>query len=370
MAFLFNRTKQRQPADIARLLKDLLVRLWESPITPKLEEDLSKQLCHMKVLVQGVQDVRPEDTEQLVTAILQEDLLFELAQSIRHLPFEARKDTQTIFSHIIRFRHPDSHPEQLSPVVAHIVEQRPEILVKLCHGYENTQSAMPCGSILRELLKVEAVAMLILYNDSTGDKPVPRLRDIRLGTKQSGNGLFWKFFHWINQGTFEVSADAFTTFRDILTRHKKIIPEYLAVNFDIFFPRFHKYLILSDSYVTKRQSIKLLGDILLDRSNYSVMTAYVASGEHLKLCMNLLKDDRRMVQYEGFHIFKVFVANPNKSVPVQRILINNRDRLLRFLPNFLADRKDDDQFTDEKSFLLRQIEMLPLQPIEPRPEYR
>jgi calcium binding protein 39 len=58
----------------------------------------------------------------------------------------------------------------------------------------------------------------------------------------------------------------------------------------------------------------------------------------------------------------VFVANPNKSMPVQRMLINNRDRLLRFLPGFLDDRTDDDQFNDEKSFLIRQIEMLPLQP--------
>ena len=35
------------------------------------------------------------------------------------------------------------------------------------------------------------------------------------------------------------------------------------------------------------------------------MTAYVDRGEHLKLCMNLLKDDRKMVKYEGFHVFKV-----------------------------------------------------------------
>jgi calcium binding protein 39 len=91
--------------------------------------------------------------------------------------------------------------------------------------------------------------------------------------------------------------------------------------------------------------------------------------------MNLLKDDRRMINYEGFHVFKVgrcgstmgmrcshvqvFVANPNKSAAVQRLLINNRERLLRFLPNFLSDRTDDDQFMDEKSFLIRQIELLP-----------
>jgi calcium binding protein 39 len=89
------------------------------------------------------------------------------------------------------------------------------------------------------------------------------------------------------------------------------------------------------------------------------MTQYVASGDNLKLTMNLLKDDRKMVQYEAFHVFKVFVANPNKSDEVRRILVKNRGRLLKFLPSFLDGRTDDDQFLDEKSFLVRQIEMLP-----------
>ena len=56
---------------------------------------------------------------------------------------------------------------------------------------------------------------------------------------------------------------------------------------------------------------------------------------------------------------KVFVANPNKSDAVKKILTQNKDRLLRFLPGFLEDRQDDDQFLDEKSFLVRQISLLP-----------
>lgn len=148
--------------------------------------------------------------------------------------------------------------------------------------------------------------------------------------------------------------------QDILTKHKQLTATYLTTNFDLFFAQhYNPILLLSNSYVTKRQSIKLLGEILLDRANYVPMTTYVASGENLKLTMNLLKDDRKMVQYEAFHVFKVFVANPNKSDEVRRILIKNRGRLLKFLPNFLDGRTDDDQFLDEKSFLLRQIEMLP-----------
>ncbi len=144
-----------------------------------------------------------------------------------------------------------------------------------------------------------------------------------------------------------------------------MVAQYLTTNFERFFDNYHSILIKSSSYVTKRQSIKLLGEILLDRANYAVMTAYVDRGENLKICMNLLRDDRKMVQYEGFHVFKVFVANPHKSVAVQKILLINRDKLLVFLRDFLAERRDDEQFIDEKEFLIKQIRNMPSQPTEP-----
>ncbi|EEH36712.2 conidiophore development protein hymA [Paracoccidioides lutzii Pb01] len=367
MAFLFNRARARQPAEVARLIKEFLVRLWENPNGgSKIEEDLAKQLAHMKLIVQGTQevDILPEQVQQLIQAVIQDDLLYELARSIRYLPFEARKDTQTIFSHILRFR-PANADSSEPPVISYIASNRPEIIVELCWGYENHRSAMPCGSILREALKYEVIAAIILYDESGRDGPSIHINEVDPGTKQTGEGVFWNFFQWINRGSFEVGADAFTTFREILTKHKALVSQYLLSNFELFFGKYNDILVQSDSYVTKRQSIKLLGEILLDRANYNVMTKYVDRGDHLKLCMNLLRDDRKMVQYEGFHIFKVFVANPNKSIAVQKILINNRDRLLKFLPKFLEDRTDDDQFTDEKSFLVRQIEMLPLEPVEP-----
>jgi hypothetical protein len=92
----------------------------------------------------------------------------------------------------------------------------------------------------------------------------------------------------------------------------------------MFFSKYNAMLIQSESYVTKRQSIKLLGEILLDRANYSVMTQYVDSGEHLKIVMKLLRDDRRMINYEGFHVFKVRTGR----VVVWRKLANERCRFL------------------------------------------
>jgi len=57
-------------------------------------------------------------------------------------------------------------------------------------------------------------------------------------------------------------------------------------------------------------------------------------------------------------LFEIFAANPNKSPEVRKLLTMNKQRLLDFLPNFLADRTEDDQFSDEKAYLIKQIKHL------------
>ena len=50
---------------------------------------------------------------------------------------------------------------------------------------------------------------------------------------------------------------------------------------------------------------QLLGELLLDRHNFAIMTKYISSVENLKQIMNLLKDNSRSIQFEAFHVFKV-----------------------------------------------------------------
>ncbi|KAF2735379.1 Mo25-domain-containing protein [Polyplosphaeria fusca] len=344
------RNRQKTNQELVTSTKTLTAKLAEEQKpNPKLEEELARNLQQMKVTLQGTleAEVSQASVHELLTLIVQEDLLYLLANNIHKLPFESRKDAQVVFSTAFRYKPTGSDEPQ---VLHHVIRWRPEIIIALCNGYDRRESAMPCGGVLREALKYDAIAALILYDEPTPDGKQRDLAMVNPDEPSSGAGVMWRFFDWIDKGAFEVSADAFNTFR---------------TNFDLFFTKYNDVLVQSESYVTKRQSIKLLGEILLDRANYSVMTKYVESGEHLKIVMKLLRDDRRMINYEGFHVFKVFVANPNKSVAVQRILISNREKLLKFLPTFLEDRTEDDQFIDEKSFLIRQIEQLPPSPVAP-----
>ena len=141
-----------------------------------------------------------------------EDFLVILARNIHLLPFDTRKDSQAIFSSILRFRPANSTAED-TPALAYVVNERPEVLVELCRGYAHRESALSCGMVLKEILKHEAVATVILYDQSQEKEPSTSFENVDLMTPQSGNGVFWGFFKWIDEGAFEVSADAFTTFR-------------------------------------------------------------------------------------------------------------------------------------------------------------
>ncbi len=92
--------------------------------------------------------------------------------------------------------------------------------------------------------------------------------------------------------------------QDLLTRHNKLVADFISDHYDKFFEHYSR-LLTSSNYVTKRQSLKLLASILLERDNYTTMTTYVDSVSNLKMIMNLLRDRSKSIQYETFNVFKV-----------------------------------------------------------------
>lgn len=125
--------------------------------------------------------------------------------------------------------------------------------------------------------------------------------------------------------------------KDLLTLHKQISAEFLEKNYEQVFASYTG-LLESQNYVTRRLSLKLLGELLLDRTHFNIMTRYISDPNNLKLMMTLLRDKSKNIQFEAFHVFKVFVANPNKPKPILDILLKNKGRLISFLTSFQKDR--------------------------------
>ena len=68
------------------------------------------------------------------------------------------------------------------------------------------------------------------------------------------------------------------------------------------------------------------------------MMRYINDADNLMMLMRLLKGSSKTIQAEAFHVFKVFVANPNKSDGVNAIFKANRDRLIAFLKAFKLEK--------------------------------
>jgi len=333
MSFLFGAKKQKSPSELVKQTKELLVSLEKNRANQKqcekTLEEISKNLAGMKICLYGDSEHEPSaDTTQLLAhEVFNNDLLPSLVSEMENLEFEAKKDVSQIFNNLLR-----KTQNNRSPAVEYILKNK-IILDDLIKGYQSSEVALNSGSMLRECIRHESLVKEILNSPS-----------------------FYSFFQYVEVANFDVASDAFATFKELLTQHKAVAAEFLDKNYEEVMRQYTE-LLKSKNYVTRRQSLKLLGELLLDRANFKIMTRYISDSSNLKLMMNLLRDPSKSIQFESFHVFKVFVANPNKPKPIQDILVKNKEKLIAFLGNFQND-KEDDQFKEEKAFLLKNIQQL------------
>ncbi|CAI9736831.1 protein Mo25 [Octopus vulgaris] len=325
----------KSPQELIKSLRDAMLSLSKEPgrgdkKSDKASEEVSKNLNIIRNMLYGSGDQEPhtEVVAQLAQEMYNGNMFQVLIKNLNKIDFEGRKDVVAIFNNLLR-RQIGSR----SPTVEYICT-RPEILFDLIKGYDQQEIALNCGMMLRECCRYEPLAKIMLYSDE-----------------------FYKFFHYVEMSTFDIASDAFSTFKELLTKHKMLSAEFLENNYDKVFETYQR-LLNSENYVTRRQALKLLGELLLDRHNFTIMTRYITNPDNLKLMMNMLREKSRNIQFEAFHVFKVFVANPNKPKAILDILLRNKEKLVDFLTKFHTDRSEDEQFNDEKAYLIKQIKEL------------
>ena len=112
------------------------------------------------------------------------DLLRSLAVNISKLEFEAKKDVAQIFNNLLRRQIGTRFP------TAETISTKPEILKILVDGYDNQDISLNCGMILRECIRHDCLAKIVLESLD-----------------------FWRFFHLVELSTFDIASDAFANFR-------------------------------------------------------------------------------------------------------------------------------------------------------------
>lgn len=187
--------------------------------------------------------------------------------------------------------------------------------------------------MLRECIRYEPLAKLILYSE-----------------------YFYEIFEFLKTSTFETSSDAFITFQAILMEHKKQSAEYIKENFNKFFTNYDK-LLTCDNYVTQVGSLRFLSRLLLERQFYDLMRQYVQDGANLKRIILLMTSSSGNIQLEGFHILKIFIADPDPAPQVKSIFTKNKDRLIRLI-TMINGEKYGETFGEEKAYVIKQLKDL------------
>uniref|UniRef100_H3GTI1 Calcium-binding protein 39 n=1 Tax=Phytophthora ramorum TaxID=164328 RepID=H3GTI1_PHYRM len=200
----------------------------------------------------------------------------------------------------------------------------------------NNDTALICGSMLRDCFEHQTLTMIFLQDLQ------PEFELLFKVTMENSN--------------FDISADALINISRLLTVHKKATVQVLDESFDRIFGLLNG-LLASENYATKRQALQLLSELLLDPVNFTVMQRYVSSRNNLKQVMLLLREPSEALRMDAFHVFKIFVANPNKSTEVEQLLARNCEKLLAFVSDFGKTESNRD-FLQERSLLVFALERM------------
>lgn len=329
------KSKPKTPAEIVRLTREILkyLDLNSFPKESKREEkmaELNKYLRELKSILYGSSEAEPvsEACSQLTQEFFTDNTMRLLINCLPKLNLEARKDATQVVANLQR--------QQVHSrlIASDYLEANKDLCDVLLLGYETPDMALHYGGMLRECIRHQSIARYVLESHNMR-----------------------RFFDYIQLPNFDIASDASATFKELLTRHKSTVAEFLSKNYDWFFAVYNSRLLESPNYITRRQGVKLLGDMLLDRSNSGVMMRYVSSMDNLRILMNLLRESSKNIQLEAFHVFKLFAANQNKPPEIVTVLITNRSKLLRFFADFKTE-KEDEQFEADKAQVIKEITSL------------
>ncbi|XP_076942017.1 putative MO25-like protein At5g47540 [Bidens hawaiensis] len=345
--------KPLTPVELVHHIRDLLKNpdVLEAKRQDKVHE-LTKLIHEVKIVLYGDDMSEPHEDAcaKLTQEFFKEDILRLLIAHLPNLDPGSRQDITHVLANLQRQRVHGHY------VASEYFEQHTDILDLLIPGYDDPETAISFGAILRDCIHHQVAAKYILESDHMKT-----------------------FFSYQHDTNFDVASDAAATFKELLTRHKSTVAEYLDNNYDWFFTEYNK-LMESSNYITRRNAVKkkkgkivileivfdeigkfdvkkLLGAMLLDRSNTAVMVRYVSSLENMRILMNLLRDSNKTIQLEAFHVFKLFPANQNKPQDIVNVLVANRSKLLRFLSEFTFE-KADEEFEADKAQVINEIENL------------
>ena len=276
-----------------------------------------------------------DEVERCLTVAFSTDLMLHISKKVAFLPPETRRIVSAIWGYLLKMEHPKSFQR---PLVEYLTKHAEPVQTLLAlYGKNSGGVDVIIGVMIRDATRFQKVLEYVFKRDSV-----------------------FQLFPVLTSKNFDVSSDAFETLKEILVNHKEVSASWISQNFDNFFGEYMK--LLNDGnvgdYVTVRQALSILSSMLLDRQFMDVMIQFVSKEEFLKPILLLMDNQSKVVQFEAFHIFKIFAANPNKTQKIARILNQNHLRIIKLLERIEQDRLEDVEFGQDKAAVVRKLTAL------------
>jgi calcium binding protein 39 len=304
-------------------------------------------------------------TMQALTGKNLQHLVPKLIEHLQTLPFESRKHVAAIFNYLLVCGFEGADRDLFIPIMTgfrdYVDANFDTILILIVRGHGMSTGGasdvgLHCGSMYRSCFKHACLYRQLVSSTERVQRYILPFLD--------------KFVHLPN---FDISSDAMESLKLVFTAGSDnqapsdeasqremadLSALFLTRDYEIIWDQRFNPKLMSDqaNYMTKRIALQILSTVLLTRSNYAVMIRYVNSRKNLILVMHLLRDTSPHITLDAFHVFKVFVANPNKIPEVVKILKDNSQKLCAYLETLHQDKAaSDTQFRDEKALIITTI---------------
>ena len=327
-------------------------------------------------LMEKSKKMTPVIAETTVTAITGNQIQHVMPALLEHmnvLPFESRKHVAAIFNYLLicGLEGIDApiYIAAMTQFVSYVEANYDQIMTHIVQGHDVSRQGITSDIVLH---------FGSMYRSCTRH---PILYQQLVGTRERAERFVYPFLdEFVHMANFEISSDAMeslraafaaTPDRSVSNNDEKtneqwnrscisdIAAEFLNRDYEALWDdRFTpKLLSNTANYMSRRVALQILSTVLLTRSNYSVMIRYVASRSNLIVVMHLLRDTSPHITLDAFHVFKVFVANPNKPPEIVKILHDNKSKLCTYLTTLHQEKEENDtQFRDEKALIISTID--------------
>lgn len=304
------------------------------------------------------------------------DVLTRLIPTLLHnlfqLPFETRKDVSAIFSYLLLCGldgvDAESYQECMANFRDYVETGFDEIISCLVRNHDCSSAALDLdvvihsGKMFRSCIKHLALYVKLVSTRENVERFVfPFLDNYVHSPNFDCASDAMESLKLIVTGGVEANADSELD-QDVQLKRLQEVAKFLERDYEVIWDqRFNSKLLSSEesNYLIRRMALQILSTVLLTSTNYKTMVRYIESKKNLILVMLLLRDKSPHITLDAFHVFKIFVANPNKSPEIIKILSDNKIKLCTYLEGLHKEKEAKEaQFRDEKALVISIIDAL------------